>query len=240
MAAAFLPPHAGGPWVRQPEQFRLRHHLETLQFGGDRQPLVKTDECERGTQLFLNQHRGGKLTGIRGAQGMPCQQQVRSRSNGEDIRYLIPFVGEGFEHSEQVATLQARKRPFTCPTFNRADNLGSCPGPGNDPVVFRQSITCPAAFGFRNDQRHQRRCIPVPQNRSFRSSANASEILTGNSNGGSSRIAAAPPRPGLITPWLISRSRAPWSSPAAVATSFATGLPRSRIWTSPPRRTSRT
>ena len=99
-AAAFLPPHAGVPWVRQPELFRLRHSVETIQFGGDRQPLVKPNECERGTQLLLNQHRDGKLTRIRGAQGMPRQQQVRSRSNGENVRYLIPMGGEGIELSD--------------------------------------------------------------------------------------------------------------------------------------------
>ncbi len=236
-AVAFLPPHSDSSRGRNPH---LRHHVETLQFRGDGEPLVKTNEGERRTQLFLHQHRGGKLTRIRGAQGMPCQQQVSSRSNGEDVRYLIPMGGQAIELSEQVSPLQARQHPFTCPSFNRAEDLGSCPSPGDDPVVFRQSITCPAAIGFRNDQRYQRRCIPVPHNRSLRSSASASEMLTGNTSRGSSRIAAAPPRPGLITPWLISRSRAPWSSPAAVATSFATGLPRSRTWTSPPRRTSRT
>ena len=68
---------------------------------------------------------------------------------------------------------------------------------------------CPVARGFGNHQRDERRCVPIPHSRSFRSSANASDRLVGSTKGGSSRIAAALPVPGFRSPCAVKRSRTP-------------------------------
>ncbi len=77
------------------------------------------------------------------------------------------------------------------------------------------------------NERLQRTMDTVPHSLSSRSSFSASEMLPGNSSGGSSRIAVLAPLPGFNSPFLTSRSRIRSSHCAAGGTSRATTAPRS-------------
>ena len=173
------------------------------------------------------------------SQWVPRQQPGGTGPNGQYVGHFVPLGGECIQPFEDGAALWPRQQPFAGTALQGTGYLGARPHPGDDTVLFAEPRSHQRTVRLGDDQWDQCRGIPVSHRRSSRSAANAGERLAGNTSGGSSRIDAAPPVPGRRRPALTNRSRIAPSSLAAGGTSRATGVPRSRTWTSPPRRTSR-
>lgn len=158
---------------------------------------------------------------------------------------LPPQVAQFLESLSGDLSLERRNDPLALDARHRrfAFHLGRPPDDHVRIAIALFSHHCRRLLV--DDQRHERRGIPKSQRPPLRSSISASTApapLTGPGGGWASRRDGIGPRRfgGRTIPARTSRTRRASSGISSAGTSFATGLPRSRIRTvSPPRTRSR-
>ena len=227
----------------QPARRRESNDREALAARGLTEPGVGADEIERRWILATGNQGGGQLHCICASQGMDAQQTESAVTDTLPRRDLPPIRSEESQPFQTLTQFQSVNCPLSMQSIQSRSALDLTSPPSDDERILFKQVDPTCRVRLIDQQRHQRRRIPILHRSSFRSSATKRLALcpagrrglgAARNEGRSRRILG-----GFMIPSSIkSIAASSISESASNGLIWATALPRCVTRTVSPRRTS--